>query len=148
MTGDPSELLSVDLLRAAGRAETVPKDWPLERLQQAVADYMRFLALAKKHPTAVLAPTSDIDLMWHLHMLHPIAYAADCTRLVGFVLDHDGGFGATPEELPLLQKAFAKTAELWSDEYGQPYVGPGSGVTKCVRNCQSRCWHACKSKRP
>lgn len=146
MAAEPSAL-SVDLVRAASRSETFPKDWAPERVQQAAADYVRFLALAKMHPTVALAPTRDIDLMWHLHMLHPVAYAADCERLIGFVLDHDGGFGAAPEELPRLQQAFATTARLWGAEYGQPYVGPGSGVTKCVHNCQSRCWHACKSKR-
>lgn len=147
MATKPSCALSVDLVRAARRSETFPKNWPPGRLRQAVTDYLRFLALAKKHPSVPLAPTRDIDLMWHLHMLHPVAYGADCKRILGFVLDHDGGFGATPEELPLLQQAFATTAELWLKEYGQPYVGPGSGATKCVRNCQSRCWHACKSKR-
>ena len=72
---------------------------------------------------------------------------AVAAELLGFVLDHDGGFGATPDELPLLRAAFATTARMWLEEYGLPYVGPGSGMTKCTRNCQSRCWHACKTKR-
>lgn len=144
---EPSRGLSVDLLRAASRSETFPKDWSPQRLQQAAEDYVRFLGLARKYPTVPLAPTHDIDMMWHLHMLHPVAYAADCERLLGFVLDHDGGFGATPDELPLLRAAFATTARMWLEEYGLPYVGPGSGMTKCTRNCQSRCWHACKTKR-
>lgn len=138
--------LSVDLVRAARRTDTFPTDRPSEAIEHAADNYVRFLALARRYPRVGLAPTRDIDLMWHLHMLHPISYAADCKRLVGFVLDHDGGFGATPDELPVLKEAFARTAEMWLAEYGEPYVSGEDALTKCTRNCQSRCWHACKSK--
>jgi hypothetical protein len=84
--------LSVDLVRAASRSESFPKDWIPTKIARAADDYARFLALARKHPRMALAPTRDIDLMWHLHMLHPVAYSADCKRLIGYVLDHDGGF--------------------------------------------------------
>ncbi|WP_437643950.1 hypothetical protein [Sorangium sp. So ce362] len=43
-------------------------------------------------------------------MLHPKAYVADCMRLFGEILDHDGGFGGTCEEEPVLQAMFVRTA--------------------------------------
>jgi hypothetical protein len=96
-----------------------------------------------------LAPARDVDRMWHLHMLHPRAYAADCQRLFGFLLDHDGGFGAAPDELPVLQQVFAETAALWAVEYGEDYTGifpmTDTRMTNCTRNCVSRCQRACKT---
>lgn len=141
--------ISVDLLRAAKRSDNFPKDWDEERTQRALSNYERFLRLAAKYPEQPIAPTRDIDEFWHLHMLHPRAYFEDCQRLLGGILDHDGGFGKGDGELPLLQKTFESTEELWVKEYGEPYLAvgleKGSGVTSCWHNCQSRCWHACKS---
>lgn len=137
--------LSIDLVRAAARSESFPRDWTEAQVERAADNYARFLGLARSHPHIAIAPTRDIDLMWHLHMLHPVAYADDCKRLLGCILDHDGGFGGTAEELPLLQEAFAQTAAAWLAEYGEAYVGTCGETTKCVRDCQGRCWHACKS---
>ena len=144
-----NSVISVDLLRAADRSDSFPDDWSVERTYRALTDYERFLRLAAKHPDEPLAPTRDIDEMWHLHMLHPVAYAGDCKRLLGYVLDHDGGFGKGDGELPVLQKVFERTRRLWEAEFGVTY-GPATGdaMTKCWHDCQSRCWHACKSKRP
>jgi hypothetical protein len=84
--------------------------------------------------------------MWHLHMLAPRAYLEDCQRLLGHILDHDGGFGNKPEEAPVLANTFRRTARLWDATYGESYVeNTEGGATKCWHDCQSRCWHACKS---
>lgn len=138
-------VISVDLLQAASRSESFPKDWTPERTRQAVADYEKFLRLAAENPGKPLAPTRDIDEFWHLHMLHPQAYYEDCQRLFGKILDHDGGFGKDPKELPILAMHFEQTASLWQQAYGEAYTGPDGGATKCWHNCQSRCHHACKS---
>ncbi|MEJ6562742.1 MAG: hypothetical protein QNL85_03440 [Euryarchaeota archaeon] len=70
--------------------------------------------------------------------------------LMGTILDHDGGFGAKPEEIPELASTFNKTAKLWEDEYGEPYVDDPEGqltdnLVNCWNDCQGRCWNACKS---
>ena len=31
----------------------------------------------------------DIDIIWHTHQLHPIAYAKDMTSSLGYVMNHD-----------------------------------------------------------
>jgi hypothetical protein len=136
-------IVSVDLVRAALRSEELAGT-PPDELERDQRDYERFLVLAVVHPDEPLAPTRGIDRMWHLHMLHPRAYVRDCERLFGDILDHDGGFGATPEEAPLLEAVFARTAELWRAAYGEPYCASG---VKCSRNCVSRCRRACKTSR-
>lgn len=137
---------SVDLVRAARRSETIPQSWTDTTLAREIDRYMRFLKLAQANPNTPLAPTRSIDLLWHLHMLHPRAYQADCMRVFGCILDHDGGFGADPAELPELQATFARTAELWEQQFGEPYVAQADDprMTNCWHDCQGRCWHACK----
>jgi hypothetical protein len=143
-------MISVDLLEAARRSETFPEDWSPGKTEEALRRYEKFLRLAAKHPGMPVAPTKDIDVMWHLHMMSPRAYYEDCQRLFGSILDHDGGFGQEPSEIPILKATFEQTAALWEAEYGEPYYvasGESTDATvKCWHDCQSRCWHACKSR--
>jgi len=137
-------VVSIDLVRAAMRSEDFRDSLTLAELEEAEERYEKFLLLAKKHPERQLAPTRDIDLMWHLHMLHPRAYAADCYALFGDLLDHDGGFGSASDEVEPLKVAFAETAALWRDTYSEPYTG----MVKCTRRCKSFCQRACKTQPP
>lgn len=135
-------IVSVDLVAAAQRSEEL-SSIPRPELERDALDYERFLLLVREHPDQCVAPTKAIDRMWHLHMCHPRAYAADCVALFGEILDHDGGFGSTPEEEPILKATFKATARLWEAAYGVPYVG---APTACTRNCVSRCQRRCKSR--
>ena len=65
-----SSLVSVDLVRAAQRSEEYFKGADVAQLQTAIDRYTKFLQLAARHPDRRLAPTREIDHMWHLHMLH------------------------------------------------------------------------------
>lgn len=116
--------LSVDLVRAARQSRG-----PLSRLSPSVLRkleerYRMYLRLKSKNFDSVFAPTEVIDEMWHLHMLHPRAYAKDCLAIFGTILDHNPGFGAAEGELPTLLADFEHTGELWEAEYGTPYVNP------------------------
>ena len=93
-----------------------------------------------------MAPTRDIDMVWHLNMLSPVAYHRDCMAYLGRILDHDSGFGQTPEEVVILSGVFAETARRWEEAFGEPYVAGADGGTRCWHDCQDRCWHACKSE--
>jgi len=138
--------LSVDLARAARRSDSLPSGWDDATITRALLRYRRFLHLVSLAPETPIAPTADIDFMWHLHMLSPRAYHADCMRLFGDVLDHDGGFGREPDERPILGACFERTAARWREAFGEPYVAvPGEGATSCWHDCSGRCWHACKS---
>jgi hypothetical protein len=136
-----SAVVSVDLIGAALRSEDMAHI-PVSELYESLADYERFLLLVKAHWTVPVAPTKAIDRMWHLHMLHPRAYHDDCIRLFGEILDHDGGFGSTDDEAPVLAETFAQTSRLWEQEFGMPYLG---STVACTRNCVSRCQRRCKT---
>jgi hypothetical protein len=135
-------IVSVDLIQSALRSEEL-RDTPIDELRSDARDYERFLLLAAEHSGVALAPTKRIDRMWHLHMQHPVAYFADCTRLFGEILDHNGGFGGTPGEAPVLRELFAQTSALWEAKFGEPYAGTG---VKCTRNCVNRCQRRCSSR--
>lgn len=140
--------LSVDLARAARRSDDLPADWTDAHVERALLRYRRFLALVALSPATPIAPTKDIDVMWHLHMLSPRAYHADCMRLFGELLDHDGGFGKTSDEEPTLIACFEHTVARYEAAFGEPYAERGgqNGTTKCWHDCNGRCWHACSSK--
>lgn len=141
-------LVSVDLVRAAKRSESIPEKWDNAKIARAVDRYERFLKLAVTYPDSPVAPTRDIDLIWHLHMQHPAAYYNDCMRLFARIFDHDGGFGSEPAELPELQRNFLRTAERWRELYHEDYVqsqDADAKPVKCWHDCESRCWHACES---
>jgi len=138
--------VSVDLVRSAQRSDDLPDGWTDADVARAHLRYRRFLALVAADPSRPIAPTRDIDVMWHLHMLSPRAYFADCMRLFGELLDHDGGFGKAPEEEPILRACFEATAERYQAAFGEPYAERAEAAVDCWHDCQGRCWHACASK--
>lgn len=147
--GAPMTLrLSTDLHEAARRSDGDVGTWTAERRDRAIRRYHQYLELVAEDPTRPVAPTRDIDAIWHMHMQAPRAYYTDCIRLFGEILDHDGGFGKGEGELPVLISVFEDTATRWQAKFGEAYVqDPQSdGATNCWHDCQGRCWHACSSK--
>ena len=141
-------ILTVDLVDRARRSEDAfLRSRTPDQLEGMVNRYRRFLRLIALNPREIVSPTRDIDEMWHLHMLSPVSYADDCNRIFGEIIDHDGGFGATAEEEPILRAAFNRTAELWELAYGECYAAGDAEAVRCTRNCVSRCRHACKTRR-
>ena len=136
-------VFAVDLHEAARRSESETSEWIGEKLDESIERYRKFFALARSGER--VAPTRDIDMIWHLHMLAPVAYHNDCTSYLGRILDHDGGFGQTPQEAAVLAEVFMETSRRWEEVFGEPYVAEMGGETKCWHDCVNRCWHACKS---
>lgn len=93
-------------------------------LDAALARYVQLLRLwgARR---AFLVPTYDQDLMWHAHMSHPAAYAADCTRICGRPVDHDDS--VTDRSVGSKLSTGASTTEaLWAQAYpGETWRKPG-----------------------
>lgn len=142
--------ISTDLLRASYRSDDFPKDWSDQQRARSLGRYQRWLGLKLANPNARLAPTRDIDLFWHLHMLSPVAYFRDFKRHFGRLIDHDGGFGKDPSEVEELKQVFEQTARLWEATYGEPYLEDSRLIkdvvaTDCWHDCQGRCWHACSN---
>ena len=138
-------MISIDLFATARRSDGEVSTWSNERLNRAVLNYERFLLLVADNPRRPVAPTRDIDEMWHLHMLSPVAYHRDCMARFGELLDHDGGFGKGEGEMEELGRVFEDTADRWWRRFGEPYVSSSDDVTKCWHDCKGRCWHACQS---
>lgn len=136
-------VFSADLHEAARRSESETSEWIAEKVDESIERYRKFFALARSGER--LAPTRDIDMIWHLHMLAPVAYYNDCMSYLGHILDHNGGFGQTPEESVVLADLFAQTSRCWEEVFEEPYVTGTGGETKCWHDCQGRCWHACSN---
>ncbi|BBN14328.1 hypothetical protein MPTK1_6g10720 [Marchantia polymorpha subsp. ruderalis] len=80
--------------------------------------------MAKDRPVFIV-PTYDIDLIWHSHQLHPIAYARHTRALFGTILDHDDtdtdrGEGAK------LHSSFLETCDKWWATFGTVYERAGA----------------------
>jgi hypothetical protein len=149
-TVEEAELVTADLMTAFRKSDDAPKDWTEAQAQMAWERYRKFLRLAARMPGGRIAPTRDIDVFWHLHMLHPVAYYRDCQRLFGRIFDHDGGFGKGEGELPVLIGVFEETDKAWREAYGEPYLReqdlPEGGATNCWHDCQGHCWHDCSGQ--
>ncbi|CAF2574018.1 unnamed protein product [Rotaria sp. Silwood2] len=87
----------------------------MKRLKKS---YERFLYMAAKYPlkdrNGFVPPTYAIDIMWHSHMQEPLNYAADCLRLVGYVIFHD--------PWPIIEdnnmkKSCDKIDDIWKEEF-------------------------------
>ena len=63
-----STVVGVDLKDKAERSESFPKEWSGDQIEISIERYEKFLRLASKYPLASIAPTRDIDEIWHLHM--------------------------------------------------------------------------------
>src|SRR5690348_7156830 len=116
-----SPILSVDLVEVAKRSDGVLGTLDEKTIGLIVERYVNFLVLNKKYPEAALSPTYDIDEMWHLHMLCPRNYYADCMNYFGYILDHNAGFGKEASEAPVLRTIFDETKALWSEEFQDDY---------------------------
>jgi hypothetical protein len=141
--------LSLDLASSIQRSESYLAKESRQTLELVEERYRKFLFLVSKYPDIALAPSRDIDEVWHAHMLNPRAYSADCIRLFGDLLDHDGGFGMNDFELPNLIDLFDRTAILWEQEFGDSYIPQGSSeleMKKCVKACRVACRRACVKK--
>lgn len=125
--------LRIDLAAVARGCEGLLAGRTDAQLEAARNAYLGFFRLAALHPEKALAPTALIDEMWHLHMLHPVAYHADCMEHLGYLMDHDAGFGFTPEERPQLLSWFQDTSELWAAAFGTSYAQgtPDQDATIC-----------------
>ncbi|GIW93262.1 MAG: hypothetical protein KatS3mg110_1303 [Pirellulaceae bacterium] len=152
---DPWERIqiSVDLAEAARRLDNeFFRDADVAQVADAARRYRKFLLLSRLLPGVPLAPTKDIDEMWHIHMLHPVAYYEDCMANFGAILDHDGGFGsASFEEWQQLERLFEMTSRLWQEVFGEPYTDGeiSEGMRRCIKacaRCATRCRTACKKR--
>ena len=73
------------------------ENWLLEKVDRVEHEYRAFLQIIKNYGSSdTIAPTKDIDIFWHYHILDTMKYIEDCNALFGFYLHHypySGVFG-------------------------------------------------------
>lgn len=81
-----SSLKQLHFLYVVNKNPGLYEEWLFKK---AVRRYEAFwLPLAAEHKKESLAAPLDIELVWHCHMLAPLAYEADCKSIAGLVVEH------------------------------------------------------------
>lgn len=95
--------------------------WSLETAKEAIRRYKNFLILLLKYPDQILAPTPDIDEVWHTHILFTREYFRDCQKIFGDYLHHAPSRNSGPEEQYAMEEAQLRTSNLYIQEFDEPY---------------------------
>lgn len=89
VAGSPlTALPSFDLSRPMNRVRKEHSDWSADRLREAEEGYRKFLARSKV-TSGPHQPMSDVDEVWHAHILFTKQYAADCMTYFGHYFHHE-----------------------------------------------------------
>jgi hypothetical protein len=91
--------------------------WSVERAKGAIVEYLRFLVMLAEAPKMELVASSDIDLVWHEHLIDTKNYAADCQRLFGHFIHHRRA--RTPDELAEIPEAYQNTKDVYKSRFGE-----------------------------
>ncbi|KAI4314456.1 hypothetical protein L6164_027364 [Bauhinia variegata] len=98
-------------------------------IEEAVARYKGFLHLIKRNKEKGLkrfcVPTYDVDLIWHSHQLHPVAYCKDLNEALGKVLEHDDT-DSDRTKGKKLDTGFSGTSQQWEKTFGSRYWKAGA----------------------
>jgi hypothetical protein len=104
-------------------AKTGPK-WTKAKTITAISRYLRFLYLVNQYPSLQLAPSPEIDQVWHQHILDTQKYAADCHFLFGRLVHHFPYFGVRDQaDRHALLQAYAMTQVLHLKHFGESLEG-------------------------
>lgn len=101
----------------AGREKDCPPV-QLESLDTAIQDYRGYLFLNLKYPGFPIAPSYDIDEVWHQHILFTKRYSEDCHRIFGEMRHHVPHFGRQTRGVEEDKIILDNTRNLWKDEFG------------------------------
>lgn len=138
-----SSELSCDLVRAAAMMRnfiyqvSLPHYYDRKFLGNAVKRYKKFLRLHSSSSNEIFIPTCDIDLIWHAHLAHPLAYRSECSKLFRGTLDHDHEDHTLRGDAPSVC-ATAITHERWALIYGDSYMLAGTSVRRSPPQPQTR----------
>lgn len=112
--------------------------WNLERIDTAIEDYRRYMAITKALGGYQLVPNGEIDRIWHEHILDTRQYAADCTELFGGFLHHYPYFGMRNEsDSSNWQSASSLSQNFWQRIFGESLYDE-SAAMKCPQACPGK----------
>jgi hypothetical protein len=72
--------------------------WKQAKACDVLAQYITFLYLRDAYPQYALVPSSDVDQVWHCHILDTQKYAEDCDVLFGRMVHHSPYLGRRGEQ--------------------------------------------------
>jgi hypothetical protein len=88
-------------------------NWDETCAEAALVEYRKFLLLA--FLSTQVAPCSDVDQIWHAHILHTVQYHADTMELFGKYLHHFPKLSiATSEETKRQFDNYQRTLTLYT----------------------------------
>eukprot|EP00918_Siedleckia_nematoides_P100140 GHVU01218982.1.p1 GENE.GHVU01218982.1~~GHVU01218982.1.p1 ORF type:complete len:751 (-),score=52.34 GHVU01218982.1:111-2363(-) len=89
-----------------------------------VERYKKFLHLKCLNRDLFTVPMYDVDLIWHTHQAHPLAYARDTKAIFGHILNHDD---TTTDRSPgsFLSQSDTETRAAWQHAYKENFPIPG-----------------------
>lgn len=118
--------LSYDVISAASRQDvfyyqvSLPHYQDFKFLANSEKRYKKFLYLKQQNPNLFIVPCYDIDLIWHTHQLHPLAYKMDMEAILGRTFNHDDSV-TDRREGSKLYTSDMETRELWKRTYGENF---------------------------
>jgi Glycine-rich domain-containing protein-like len=113
--------------------------WTKAKTVQVIARYLSFLYLANRYSHLQLAPSSEIDQVWHHHILDTSKYAADCQMLFGCVVHHFPYLGLRGEQDRQDQsKAYALMQALLKQHFGYTSLDQDFHPGDCEPICLDR----------
>lgn len=93
--------------------------WTPSQVNQAITHYKLFLYLIYLYPNRAIAPTPEIDQIWHQHILDTRQYAQDCQWLFGYFVHHAPDFSIENDTDKLdLSTAFFDMISLFVKHFG------------------------------
>lgn len=90
--------------------------WDVDRSRGAIVEYLRFMQMLGEAPQMELIASSDVDLVWHEHILDTMNYGPDCIKLFGRFLNHRRA--RTPSEFALIPPAYQRTKGRYAERFG------------------------------
>ncbi|MTJ55934.1 glycine-rich domain-containing protein-like [Anabaena sp. UHCC 0253] len=93
------------------------KGWTKQQTTQALLRYMMFLFLLNLYPNQNIIPTTEIDQVWHHHILVDVnKYIKDCEMLFGRLINHSS-YPQSENDINTWQVNLDKTQELFQKHF-------------------------------
>ncbi len=110
--------------------------WTVERIDAAIADYKRYMAITKALGGYQLVPNGEIDRIWHEHILDTRQYSKDCLELFGGFLHHYPYFGMRGEsDKSQWEDTTTVSDDLWTKLFGESLYSNQNSAMKCPQAC-------------
>ncbi|MDR3016945.1 MAG: glycine-rich domain-containing protein-like [Delftia acidovorans] len=100
--------------------------WSNDALEMAIRYYKNFLWINRKYYQSYdhIPPSSEIDEIWHHHILDTEKYFKDCYNIFGHYFHHYPYFGMRgPEDNKKMHDSFKITQDLHFKEFGSYIMG-------------------------